>query len=123
MEMAPAAAFRCSSCPTLPVPLWTLLWLVAAATRPALALTEQYPTFSLLGQELHRQQGQGGKGCPEFLAAEWGGEQQAAAAGDCGEWLKEGRKKSTGQPLAGVGLRGFAPRTQEDGCVQDKEAP
>ncbi|XP_066467504.1 tetratricopeptide repeat protein 13 isoform X2 [Tiliqua scincoides] len=81
--MAPAAASGCSRPPQC-VPLWPLLWLAAAAARPALALTEQYPTVSLLRQELRRQQqGQGGRGCAEFLAAEWGGDQYAAAAGDC----------------------------------------
>ncbi|XP_034964375.2 tetratricopeptide repeat protein 13 isoform X2 [Zootoca vivipara] len=84
--MAPAAAF--GGCwPSVSAPsglLSTLLWLLAA-TRPALALTEQYPpSLSLLRQEQRHQQGQGSRGCPEFLAAEWGGEQHAAAvAGDC----------------------------------------
>ncbi|XP_053238452.1 tetratricopeptide repeat protein 13 isoform X2 [Podarcis raffonei] len=83
--MAPAVAFR-GRWPSVSAPsglLSTLLWLLAA-TRPALALTEQYPSLSLLRQEPRRQQGQGSRGCPEFLAAEWGGEQYAvAAAGDC----------------------------------------
>ncbi|CAI5770495.1 repeat 13 isoform X2 [Podarcis lilfordi] len=83
--MAPAAAFG-GRWPSVSAPsglLSTLLWLLAA-TRLALALTEQYPSLSLLRQEPRRQQGQGSRGCPEFLAAEWGGEQYAAAAaGDC----------------------------------------
>ncbi|XP_062981487.1 tetratricopeptide repeat protein 13 [Elgaria multicarinata webbii] len=86
MKMAPAAGFWCcwlSIAAPLPGPLWTLLlWLVAAA--PAVrAVTAQYPSFSLLRQELHRQQqGQGSRGCPELLAADWGGEQYAAT-GEC----------------------------------------
>nr|XP_028579819.1 tetratricopeptide repeat protein 13 isoform X1 [Podarcis muralis] len=83
--MAPAAAFG-GRWPSVSAPsglLSTLLWLLAA-TQPALALTEQYPSLSLLRQEPRCQQGQGSRGCPEFLAAEWGGEQYAAAAaGDC----------------------------------------
>ncbi|XP_028579819.2 tetratricopeptide repeat protein 13 isoform X1 [Podarcis muralis] len=83
--MAPATAFG-GRWPSVSAPsglLSTLLWLLAA-TQPVLALTEQYPSLSLLRQEPRCQQGQGSRGCPEFLAAEWGGEQYAAAAaGDC----------------------------------------
>ncbi|KAF7253450.1 Tetratricopeptide repeat protein 13, partial [Varanus komodoensis] len=88
MKMAAAAGSWCGwpriAAPP-PGPRWTLLlWLlVAARPPPGHALTEQYPPFSLLRQELHRQsQGQGSRGCPELLAADWGGEQYAAA-GDC----------------------------------------
>uniref|UniRef100_A0A8C9F7N8 Uncharacterized protein n=1 Tax=Pavo cristatus TaxID=9049 RepID=A0A8C9F7N8_PAVCR len=58
--------------------LWELL-LVLALARVAVALTEQYPTLSLLKQELHQQrQGLAG-GCAS--AGEWA-EQYSA---ECGE--------------------------------------
>ncbi|XP_053154103.1 tetratricopeptide repeat protein 13 isoform X3 [Hemicordylus capensis] len=82
-----AAAVVAASWRSLSAPqgmLLALLWLVLVTrTRPVHALTEQYPTLSLLRQELYRQQGQRGRACPELLAAEWDGEQYAAAAGDC----------------------------------------
>lgn len=78
--MALAAASWCSW------PSLAVLLLVVSAIRPAFALTEQYPSLSLLWQQLFRPQGQGGiRGCPELLVADWGGEHYAAAAGDCGE--------------------------------------
>lgn len=76
--MALAAAFWCCW-PSVAALL--LAWVI----RPALALAEPYPALSLLWQELHRPQGQGLRGCPELLGADWGGEQYAAASGDCGE--------------------------------------
>lgn len=86
-KMAPAAPVAgCWPSIPFPAPLVTLLLLVAAATRPGVALTEQYPTLSLLRQ----QPGHGGRGCPELPAADWGGEQYVAAGGDCGESWKEG---------------------------------
>lgn len=61
--------------------LWALL-LVLALARIAVALTEQYPTLSLLKQELHQQrQGLAG-GCAS--AGEWA-EQYSA---ECGESAK-----------------------------------
>ncbi|XP_060098731.1 tetratricopeptide repeat protein 13 [Heteronotia binoei] len=75
--MAVAAASWCSW-PSLAV------LLLGSVIQPALALTEPYPTLSLLWQEeLYLPQGQGIRGCPEVLVADWGGEQYAAAAGDC----------------------------------------
>ncbi|XP_048342436.1 tetratricopeptide repeat protein 13 isoform X2 [Sphaerodactylus townsendi] len=73
--MAPAAAF-CRSWPSL-------AGLLVSVIGPAFALTEQYPTLSLLQQDLYCPQGHGGRGCPELLVTDWGREQHAAAVGDC----------------------------------------
>ncbi|XP_054852380.1 tetratricopeptide repeat protein 13 [Eublepharis macularius] len=70
--MAPAAAAWHAR-----LSLAVLLPLVSVIL-PAVALSEQYPTLSLLRQELHRPQGQGNRGCAELLVADWGGE-----AGGC----------------------------------------
>ncbi|XP_061480447.1 tetratricopeptide repeat protein 13 isoform X2 [Rhineura floridana] len=83
--MAAAAVSWCRW-PSIAAPSGMLLALLrlVAVTQPVFALTERFPTLSLLRQEAHRQQGQGSRGCSELLAADWSGEQYAAgAAGDC----------------------------------------
>uniref|UniRef100_A0A6J0UFD9 Tetratricopeptide repeat protein 13 isoform X1 n=1 Tax=Pogona vitticeps TaxID=103695 RepID=A0A6J0UFD9_9SAUR len=84
MAASVAASERYELSIAAPLPLLTLWLRLAVIARPVVALTEQYPSLSLFRQELHRQQVQGDRGCPELLSADWGGEQYAGVAtGDC----------------------------------------